>query len=112
MSFTTQCPKPLRLASCKPPLYDFLAPCLASNTIRTQSIASRRASTAPAAPNHDSTSEPPDPSLTEPSRIPKSSPAAAGNSAPPLHRPLTEAQRDFLSSAVSSIHYSSTSSKV
>lgn len=78
------------------PVYDFLAPSLlqlprASRQTRCLSTTSRRSITA----NSNDAQFP----YAERSRTPKSGPKAASNPAP-LNKPLTQAQRDFLNSAV------------
>ena len=79
------------------PVYDFLAPSLlqaprASHQIRRLNV-TKRCFTA-AGPSGNQNTSP-----SQPSRTPKSGPDAASNPAP-LNKPLTQAQRDFLTSAV------------
>ncbi|EPE28587.1 Ferritin-like protein [Glarea lozoyensis ATCC 20868] len=81
-------------ASLQTPLYDFLAPSLII-TPRTR----KHFSTTPrtlSATTHNESSKPP---LSQPHRTPKAGPEAATNTAPPS-KPLTQAQRDFLTSAL------------
>jgi hypothetical protein len=84
-------------AALQTPLYDFLAPSLI-NTTRSR----KNFSTTPrtlSATTHNESSKPP---LSQPHRTPKAGPEAATNTAPPS-KPLTQAQRDFLTSAVSTL---------
>jgi ubiquinone biosynthesis monooxygenase Coq7 len=79
------------------PVYDFLAPSLlqaprASHQIRRLTTTKRCSL---AAASNDAQDSPP----RQPSRTPKFGQDAASNPAP-LSKPLTQAQRDFLTSAV------------
>jgi ubiquinone biosynthesis monooxygenase Coq7 len=95
-----------RLASCQLPLYDFLAPRFAHQSISIRSH--RMGSTSfmsTSASRHNSSTEFPAPEQSM--RSPKSGEQAAAKPSP-LNKPLTKAQRDFLTSAVSSLNFFST----
>jgi hypothetical protein len=91
-----------RLVAYRPPVLDFLVPSLAQNRlpIRRTPVSRKAFSAASTAiPNH----LPENGVATDASRTPKDDPKAAAKPAP-LHKPLTKAQRDFLTSAVSNIN--------
>jgi len=92
------CFKQACYAAANLPVYDFLAPSLlqaprASRQVRRLTTTTRRCFTAA------TSNETQNPAPTQPLRTPKSGPDAASNPAP-LNKPLTQAQRDFLTSAV------------
>lgn len=78
------------------PVYDFLAPSLFQLTrARTPRQIRRLSST----PNYSTTGQRETSPSDKPSRTPRSGPEAA-STATPINKPLTKAQRDFLSSAL------------
>jgi len=101
MSLSTSSRRTARLALSRAhlPDCDFLAPSIHSHAFKPQFT--RRLSTAPrhfrdaTIKNENNHSIPP----SQPSRTPKSGPTAASNPAP-LSKPLTQAQRNFLTSAL------------
>ncbi len=106
MSLTARSHQSRRIASCHLPLYDFLAPFLTQTGRPIRCIryisATRRGQSATAATHGpDSTTNCEYPPPEQPTRTPKSDPGAASRPAP-MHKPLTQAQRDFLTAAVSS----------
>jgi ubiquinone biosynthesis monooxygenase Coq7 len=95
MSFTSCSRSSKRLAAYRLPVLDFLAPSLAQSTrlIRYAPLP-RRASSAASSRDSDNGAAP------EAPRTPEDGLEAAAKPGP-LHKPLTKAQRDFLTSAVS-----------
>ncbi len=92
------------LTKCQRPLYDFLAS--TSRSFHTSSSALTTFDTVPAKPAFHTQPTPSNnaseyPPHSQPSRVPRSGLAAAKSPAP-LSKPLTEAQREFLESAVRS----------
>lgn len=82
--------------ACMRPLYDFLAPALQNRTIRSMhSTAAAQGGASPAAQYAAGFGNP---SERKP-RIPRSAPGAVDKPAP-LNKPMTQAQRDFLTSAL------------
>lgn len=91
------CSKRASFLAANLPVYDFLAPSLlqaprASHQIRRLTTTKRYSSAA--ASNEDQNRSP-----SQPSRTPKSGQDATSSRAP-LNKPLSQAQRDFLTSAV------------
>lgn len=100
MPFTSHTQNAMRLAARRLPVLDFLAPSLAQNIRQPQYMpALRRASSAVATSKRDSDTG----VATEGSRTPRAGSEGTAKSAP-LRKPLTKAQRDFLTSAVSIIN--------
>jgi hypothetical protein len=95
------CSKRANILAANLPVYDFLAPSLlqaprTSHQIQ-RSVAAKRYSSAAASNDIHSASP------SQPSRTPKDGEDAASNPAP-LNKPLTQTQRDFLTSAVCLTH--------
>jgi ubiquinone biosynthesis monooxygenase Coq7 len=91
------CPRRTALYATNLPVYDFLAPSLlqaprAPRQVRLLNTTKRCSSATDSNETSNST-------LNRPSRTPMSGQDAASNLAP-LNKPLTQAQRDFLTSAV------------
>lgn len=88
------------LPHCQLPVYDFLVPRFAKNVHSRRSFhvssPSQRVFDTVAKEQKFSASYP---ASSEPSRVPRSGPAASASPAP-LSKPLTSAQREFLESAV------------
>lgn len=109
MVLTTHTCRPVQqaLAAAQAPLFDFLAPSLIySSPVRSARCmsASRRALSGTTVSQSDNVSPNDYPSTSGPARIPKSASPAATKPAP-VSKPLTQAQRDFLTSAVRTFQY-------
>lgn len=93
----------VRPTSCQSPLLDFLAPRFAhpAYLLRPRRQLSSSSVASLAAHNIQNASDPEYPPPSQPLRAPRSGVQAVPKPAS-LHKPLSQAQRDFLTSAVSS----------